>query len=316
LEILVNSEKLDFTLESEKSLGEVIAAVEVWLRQSNLVIASIQLALRSGGEAVDLVNSDIEESWSSTPVEDIERLSITARLLEELQFSNIQTVTTYLNMLKSAVEKGDRPGLDDLLPVQEETFKSLNIIFASNMKPVSFQETVDLESLLAGAAAQTIMEWPEEVRAKALSTLDFLIEILSKLLDELSQPLAVLTTSIEELENTWAELKEASVLLQTGQEQRAMLTIVSFADLSQKILRIISRLEKSSDISIKGMQIGGDSAGGFFADFNRILRELLEAFDTKDTVLIGDLLEYEVAPRLELFLGFLREVKKSQRETP
>ena len=37
----------------------------------------------------------------------------------------------------------------------------------------------------------------------------------------------------------------------------------------------------------------------FFSDLNRILTELIEAFEAKDSVLIGDLLEYEVTPRLE-----------------
>jgi hypothetical protein len=71
-------------------------------------------------------------------------------------------------------------------------------------------------------------------------------------------------------------------------------------------------LEESSHISLKKLKIGEERANGFFADFNGILRELLGAFDTKDTVLIGDLLEYEVAPRIELFLSFLREVQNSQ----
>ena len=315
MEILVNDEKLDFTLEKERTLGEVIIAVEAWLSKSNLVIASLQLVHKGAEEEIDLTD-DIEGNWPSTPLEDIERLVIKARLLQELQLTNIETVMIYLDMLKSAIEKRDISTLDDLLPGQENTFKSLKIIFPSSLKPESLHEASDLESLLAGADAKTILEWPDGVTKKALNILESLVEMLSVRRDELTNPFDVLATSIAELEHTSEELKEASVLLQTGQEQKAMATIVRFADISQRILRIISGLDESSQISLIGIQIKGDSASSFFSDFNRILRELLGAFDAKDMVLIGDLLEYEVTPRLELLLGFLREVQRNQSETP
>ncbi len=315
MEILVNNEKLDFALEKEKTLGEVITAVEAWLSKSNLVIASLQLAHKGAEEKIDLTD-DIEGNWFSTPLDDIERIVIKARLLEELQLTNIETVMIYLDMLKSAIEKRDSSTLDDLLLGEENTLKSLKIIFPSSLKPDYFHEAADLERLLAGADAKTILDWPDGVTKKALKILESLVEMLSVRRNELTNPFDVLATSIVELERTSEELKEASVLLQTGQEQKAMATIVRFADISQRILRIISSLDESSQISLKGIQINGDSVSGFFSDFNRILRELLGAFDTKDTVLIGDLLEYEVTPRLELLLGFLRDVQKNQSETP
>ena len=51
-----------------------------------------------------------------------------------------------------------------------------------------------------------------------------------------------------------------------------------------------------------------DSLQDFYQELNGILTELLEAFDAKDSVLIGDLMEYEVAPRLEQLQTFLQEV--------
>jgi len=39
-----------------------------------------------------------------------------------------------------------------------------------------------------------------------------------------------------------------------------------------------------------------------------VLSELLEAFDARDSVLIGDLMEYEIAPRLERLRSILQEL--------
>ena len=46
----------------------------------------------------------------------------------------------------------------------------------------------------------------------------------------------------------------------------------------------------------------------FKEELNKILKELLEAFAAKDSVLIGDLMEYEIAPRLEQLRAFLQEL--------
>jgi hypothetical protein len=312
LEIVVNNEKIDFTLENERSLGEVVAAVEAWLNKSNLVVASINLELRDSANQKRDITEEPEENWAGTPLDEIECLDITARLVKEIQFSNIQTVFSYLELLKSALEKKDSSKIEHLLQGREDTFKSLNVIYASSLNPNSFQEISDLQSLLAGANAKTILEWPDGVRKKALDYIEVLKGMLSGRLDEMTNPFSVLASSIKQLELTSDEIKEVSVLLQTGQEQKAMAVIIEFADLSQRLLRVLSSLEESSHISLKKLKIGEERANGFFADFNGILRELLGAFDTKDTVLIGDLLEYEVAPRIELFLSFLREVQNSQ----
>ena len=36
----------------------------------------------------------------------------------------------------------------------------------------------------------------------------------------------------------------------------------------------------------------------FFAEFNNTLRNLLDAYEQRDTVLVGDIAEYEIAPKL------------------
>lgn len=316
MEIVVNNEKIDFTLENEHTLGEVIAAVEAWLNKSNLVAASINLDLRDSDKQERDLIEEPEENWSGTPIDGIERLVITARLVMEIQFSNIQTVLSYLDLLKSAVEKRDQSKIEDLLQGREDTFKSLNLIYTSSLNPSSFQEINDLRSLLEGANAETILAWPDGMRKRALDIIEVLDGMLSTRLDEMINPFTVLASSIKELELASNEIKDVSVLLQTGQEQKAMAAIIEFADLSQRLLRVLSSLEESSHISLKELKIGEERASSFFADFNGILRELIGAFDTKDTVLIGDLLEYEVAPRIELFLNFLREVQNNQSKEP
>jgi len=69
-----------------------------------------------------------------------------------------------------------------------------------------------------------------------------------------------------------------------------MEAVVRFSELSQRLLRHL----RSRGVPA----VGGRESREFFTDLNRVLGELLSAFQAHDTVLIGDLLEYEIAPRL------------------
>ncbi len=55
-----------------------------------------------------------------------------------------------------------------------------------------------------------------------------------------------------------------------------------------------------------------------FIDFKNILTQLLEAYEKHDTIIIGDLTEYEASPKLkELYLAILdncRETAQTQGE--
>jgi hypothetical protein len=76
-------------------------------------------------------------------------------------------------------------------------------------------------------------------------------------------------------------------------------TIVRFSELSQTLVRLVASI--FPDNSNEKLQ-------AFYQDLNSVLSELLEAFAAKDSVLIGDLMEYEIAPRLEQLRTFLQEL--------
>jgi hypothetical protein len=95
-----------------------------------------------------------------------------------------------------------------------------------------------------------------------------------------------------------------SILLQTGKDRQAMDTIVRFSELAQSLVRVVSSVLPADEAK----RIGGVDVQEFYQELNGILSELLQAFESKDTVLIGDLMEYEVAPRLEKLHQVLEEL--------
>jgi hypothetical protein len=91
------------------------------------------------------------------------------------------------------------------------------------------------------------------------------------------------------------DLKEVSLLLQTGRDKPAMEIVISFADNVQSLMDILPFLAPDPE------------RARLLAELTPVLRELVAAFDSRDTVLIGDLLEYEIAPRMERIAPLLEK---------
>jgi hypothetical protein len=143
------------------------------------------------------------------------------------------------------------------------------------------------------------LAWPEEKRQQALKLIDLISARVSFRLQELQDPKAALKTLSGALAVCIEDVSEISILLQTGKDRQAMDTIVRFSELSQSLVRLVASIFPDNS---------NEDLETFYEELNGVLSELLEAFDAKDSVLIGDLMEYEIAPRLERLRKLLQEL--------
>jgi hypothetical protein len=98
--------------------------------------------------------------------------------------------------------------------------------------------------------------------------------------------------------------------MQTGKDQRAAETIQLFSQISGKLFRIFF-IYKSEGLSMETFVIDDLPAKAFIEEFNTVLRELLSAYENRDTVLAGDIAEYELAPRFIKFFTAMNNMSKS-----
>ncbi len=96
------------------------------------------------------------------------------------------------------------------------------------------------------------------------------------------------------------QIADVAVHLQTGHDREAMEAIIRFSEVSQSMLRIFSHI--ASQEEYQTLRIDGQTCEEFYTEFNALLNDVLTAFDARDSVLIGDLFEYEIAPRVEALL--------------
>lgn len=106
--------------------------------------------------------------------------------------------------------------------------------------------------------------------------------------------------------NTLSEkLEKIPVQLQKDANKEAMTTVSELADSLSLLFQIIPYLELFTKFS--NVTVENKSLMDFIQEFPPFLQDFLKAVESNDTVSIGDLAEYEIAPRLKS-LSLLQKV--------
>ncbi len=129
---------------------------------------------------------------------------------------------------------------------------------------------------------------------------DRLEPIFRERLEEILDPAAAMRSASRLYESERESLRDVPVRLQTGKDAEAMRSILLFVEIFHKANRILPELGRAG-ADTSSLRIDGKPVPEFYESFNRVLRQLMEAFETKDAVLIGDLAEYEIVPRMNAF---------------
>jgi len=280
--LTINGDEVSYSLENETTLADVLRGVQSWLGSAGFVINAVRADER------DLLSISAA-AWGSTPVDSVGELAIDALHTGDVKIEHWQTLHAWLGMLGDEV-KAPGPVLDELLSGMAETMDGV----ASNpFLPSGADGLQKLSSLFDGQAAADIRRWPAGKREEALRLIGMLRDALARRIEESSQPRDALARCTAELRSLAARLPNVSVLLQTGQDRAAMESVVGFTDTIQNLLSLVPFLPPNAE------------RGRVIADLTPVLRNLLSAFDARDSVLIGDLLEYEITPRIEKLMPFL-----------
>ncbi len=265
--ISINGENINYTLEDEQKAGEILNGLSSWLDESGLLIGGLEINHKSMP-----LN---ETEWKSIPIESIDNISIEALSLREGRVRQLETARDFFILLETAINTGDEESLKELY----EGFRDLKGI---------------LPHLLNEGPHPTILPHLEKVfkngfkSSGSVSAAEAvqMAAVLESRRRETASPESEARSAAEALAEMAEKLDDVAVQLQTGQDKTAMETIIRLTELLQMFMRALSWLD------------GSDTVEKTMNDMNGILSELEEALKAGDTVLIGDLLEYEIKPRL------------------
>jgi hypothetical protein len=128
--------------------------------------------------------------------------------------------------------------------------------------------------------------------------------IVGERLREVHDPAGELKDLQPLVTETCARLIDLPLDIQTGKDGRTAQTIQIFAALAEKIIRVFGLL------AAQGFLAEEPPLKELIFQFGETVGELLTAYEKYDTVLVGDLTEYEMAPRLqELYAAIEKGIK-------
>ena len=292
--ITLNSEPFDVTIENEKTLDELISGLSDWLGKSGYVIT-------------DVVRNDTELTlyegkWGNTPLDTIEKLDIKAISESDKYISDLQTLYQYITMLHNSITTGNKTLTEDLLLELPFIESSMDFFFGKNNKTA--YETGQLKKLISNFHG-------ENDNQPLILLLQNITLILKNRIKELTSPFTALLETAEKLQQLIPEISDVSVMLQTGDDKKAIDSVLKFIELSENLIMIFPFLRDFGYTDITKESINKESFNDFFKEFNGILKELVTAFDINDSILIGDLMEYEIVPKVTRLMEYINLIEKT-----
>lgn len=135
------------------------------------------------------------------------------------------------------------------------------------------------------------------------------ISITAETLEEISKRLFV--NGINFLNKLKEEVLRVSEAFRTKSKEEAFQEFVAYVEGLQSIFELVNVLIKNPQIDFLGTVYDGRTGEIIIKDFTNLNKEVLQAQEGQDLILLADLLEYELSPALENFAGLLGVVSNA-----
>ncbi len=277
MEIRVNNEEIAIDQAEGDSVGDILTRADSLLEAAGAVIVGVSL------DGLPLDPDGLQE-LGTRGAATVSRLDIAAEHSSDYRARAIELL---LDIVGKALPIPDEAALRSLHESLASLEESLGGLFPSD-------ELAFIKGLVEASKVRD--EGDSEIRfAESLAGFD---AIFRERLAELRDPVGEFRRAASVYRGAAAELRELPVWLQTGKEGRAMQAVLVFVELFNKIIRLMPELGRKG-VDAGSLRVGDLELPAFYAAFNGVLKELVQAIEDRDSVLIGDLSEYEVAPRME-----------------
>jgi hypothetical protein len=279
MEIKINGHEADITLDSEKTIGDVMAGMEQWLASSGYRLSGLSV----DGQAAD---ESLLDDFFSREISAVKVLEIYTSSLAEL------TAESLLNLLADAQE-----------------YESLNFQdknqFINNWKEKA--QALFIKEQMPELYDIFVNSFTGQIDPRVV------FSITEERLREVKEPLQEFSNLRLLLEETCTRLIDLALDIQTGKEGRAAQTIQIFSNVAEKILRVLRQFDIQGYLSRSTDD--DKSFGLIIEEFGDLVKDLLEAYEKHDTVLVGDLAEYEASPKLkELYTAITKNIRHQAAE--
>ncbi len=288
MKIAIDGHPIDFTLERERTFADVYRELEAWLAGRGRRISGLSV----DGREVDPEN---REQVMGRRIDAVASVDLRTRSERETAHHELSVILDYFSLLERALAEDPAaaiPILGEYPYIRQGLFRRLgDSLFPDEGGIVREDELLtrltEGQSPLGPEERKTLGAFSREIMRSA-----------AERIREISETRSETAALIRLLEETKPLLENVPVLLQTGKDREAMRNLMGYTELALKATRLLSLHPSDSP----------GETDAFCRELNEALRELTEAFRTQDSVLLGDILEYEIASRIDGLTGLLAAI--------
>jgi hypothetical protein len=264
MKIRINGADADIKLETEKTVGEIICALDSWLAGSGHRLSGLAIDGQSAGAG------DMEACFGK-------------------EIDSIQVLDLYTSSLPELFAESLLHLMQDIEAFENTAFEEKGPFLTC------WKESP--EAKLLAEQDSGLCEWAVKTFSGEGSAPHILRMMAEERLRELQDPAGEMERAGLVVADICKRLEELPLHMQTGKDARAAETINAFSGIAEKVFRIYNVL-RMEGFPIEQVIVNDVPVSAYIGEFNTALKEMLAAYERHDTVLVGDLAEYEMAPRL------------------
>lgn len=311
MQITINEQEIDVQLQSEKNAGEVVKALDSWLREQGFAL----IGLKINGEDRDIGSVD----WRGIPVKELSNLDLDAPSMSELRKANLEILYEYAQSMHDALlalsgGTNTISTIRDLISGFDQVRPAMvylsNASLGSQMGSDN-QIARDMERLIE-TSSRNDGSFNAEILPEFAGVVYSLVVLSKDRLKEIADPVREAQTAGLVLESLIPDLSTVSTRLLTGKEKEAYDTIFRFSELMSKLLRLfwlmVERQQPGSEPPFSQTDLQN-----WTGSVNQTLEQIGHAIDSQDTVLLGDILEYELPEQIEALVQLIPGHSKENR---
>jgi len=284
--ISIDGNIIDYTLEKEENGYDIIRAISLWLKKNYIIIKSIKIDEKE-------YNYDDKTLLGELSINSINKIDIFTLTVREYKYNQLLIIQEYFENLISLINSNNKDEVLKFLKTYEK------------IKP-DMEEVIDKIYKSENQGFIETFASKKELTDSDYENLKFFTENIFFVIGERKREIINPETEIEKekkyFDTFLPEIEIISVLLQTGKQNEALEKIIKFVDFSKKLSRLLSYYN---------MGLGKIEAEEI-SKYNKLLHDLKDAIGRGDSVLIGDILEYELSPIIEQFFNIMLSEKQEE----
>jgi hypothetical protein len=303
MEIIINDESVDFTIENEKNLGDVLESLEGWVAENGGIISTVSVDERE-------ITVGQQSEHLGKNISSINRLSLQTSTRFDHALSTIGTVSVYIDRVIGDYLKSRN--IDDY----ELILEGINLIAEGLACSLS---TLHLRSMVVvNNRGKSLTEILQDLRRlidlyeKQYVDGDGRQE-LQEVLTELQQLLvSFLKTALVDLESiairTMDKFERIGGNLQVGRDGEALGDLLFVTEIMDEIIYVLQFFMTAYSMDSTVLSKADLDMDDLFAKFSAGLKEIEDSFRNEDLITVGDMLEYEIKPLFQAMIDLLRRV--------